>query len=129
MVLTDPLTGLYNRRFLEQHLAIEIERSRRQHYQLSVLMLDLNKFKQINHRYGHTAGDLALKQFAGHLKKAIRSSDLPVRMEGDKFLVLFPECSPEYVPHGFVPVEQAASRVAQTDDCNLFFCWLDRMPT
>ncbi|MFB3094619.1 MAG: GGDEF domain-containing protein, partial [Candidatus Acidiferrales bacterium] len=97
LVLTDPLTGLYNRRFLEQHLVVEIARSRRQDYLLSVLMLDLNDFKQINDCYGHSAGDLVLTHFAIHIRKAIRSSDIPVRMGGDEFLVLLPECRPEQV--------------------------------
>jgi len=97
LVLTDPLTGLYNRRFLEQHLVVEIARSRRQDYLLSVLMLDLNDFKQINDCYGHSAGDLVLTHFAIHIRKAIRSSDIPIRMGGDEFLVLLPECRPEQV--------------------------------
>ncbi len=97
LVLTDPLTGLYNRRFLEQHLVVEIARARRQDYLLSVLMLDLNDFKQINDCYGHSVGDLVLIQFAVHIKKAIRSSDIPVRMGGDEFLVLLPECRAEQV--------------------------------
>ena len=88
----DPLTGLCNRRFAERHLELEIARSQRYGHPLTVLLIDLNKFKQINDRYGHPAGDLVLKKFAEHLKKAIRGSDLAVRIGGDEFMVLLPEC-------------------------------------
>jgi diguanylate cyclase (GGDEF)-like protein len=93
----DVLTGLYNRRFGEQRLAAEAERSRRYGHALTVLALDLNDFKQINDRYGHPAGDLVLKEFAGRLTAAVRVSDVPVRMGGDEFLVLLPECPVEQV--------------------------------
>jgi len=93
----DSLTGLYNRRFAEQRLAAEADRSRRYGHPLTVLAIDLNDFKQINDRYGHPAGDLVLKEFAERLNSAIRVSDLAVRMGGDEFLVLLPECPPEQV--------------------------------
>jgi diguanylate cyclase (GGDEF)-like protein len=93
----DALTGLYNRRFGEQRLAAEAARSRRHGHPLTVVALDLNNFKQINDRYGHPAGDLVLKEFAVRLNSAIRVSDLAVRMGGDEFLVLLPECPAEQV--------------------------------
>ncbi len=65
----DPLTGLCNRRFAERHLALEAARSQRNGHPLTVLLIDLNKFKQINDRYGHPAGDLVLQKFAEHLRK------------------------------------------------------------
>jgi len=92
LALSDPLTGLYNRRFAKQRLAVEVARSGRKRYPLTVLMLDLNGFKQINDRYGHSTGDLVLKEFAEHLNKSIRGSDFAMRMGGDEFLVLLPEC-------------------------------------
>ena len=98
LALVDPLTHLYNRHFLVQHLDLEIARARRQDYPLAVVMFDLNDFKQINDRHGHSAGDLALHQFAARLKKAIRNSDLPIRLGGDEFVVLLPECNPEHIP-------------------------------
>jgi diguanylate cyclase (GGDEF)-like protein len=98
LAIIDPLTELYNRRFAEEHLAIEIARASRQGYALTALMLDMNGFKAINDDYGHAAGDAALQEFARHLKRCFRSSDLPVRMGGDEFLVLLPECSAEQVP-------------------------------
>ena len=97
--MLDPLTGLYNRQFLEQHLATELARSRRHGYPMNVLMVDLNNFKQINDHYGQSTGDAVLKEFADRLKKSIRSSDLAVRMGADEFLVLLTESSLERVPH------------------------------
>jgi len=94
----DPLTGLHNRRVAEQNLELEISRSGRHDYPLTVLALDLDSLKQVNDKYGHGAGDLVLKAFSARLKKAIRSSDLPARMGGDEFLVILPECHPELVP-------------------------------
>jgi diguanylate cyclase (GGDEF)-like protein len=93
----DPLTGLYNRRLAERRLKGEVSRSQRYGHPLTVLVIDLNGFKQINDRYGHAAGDLVLRLFAERLNSAIRASDLAVRMGGDEFMVMLPECQPEQV--------------------------------
>ncbi len=93
----DALTGLYNRRFDKQRLAAEAARSRRHGHPFTVVALDLNSFKQINDRYGHPAGDHVLKEFAARLNGAVRVSDLAIRMGGDEFLILLPECPPEQV--------------------------------
>ncbi len=98
LAIIDPLTELYNRRFAQEHVPIEIARASRQGYALTALMLDLNDFKAINDRHGHAAGDAALREFAHQLKHCFRSSDLPVRMGGDEFLVLLPECPSDRVP-------------------------------
>jgi len=98
LAMVDPLTGLYNRRFAEQRLAAEVDRSKRYGRPLTVLVLDLNDFKQINDRHGHLAGDMVLKEFGQRLSRSIRVSDLAVRMGGDEFLVVLPECPPEQVP-------------------------------
>jgi GGDEF domain-containing protein len=95
LAIFDPLTGLYNRRFGEPRLAAEVARARRKGSSLTLLLLDLNEFKQINDRYGHAAGDLVLKEFARHLNSAIRGSDLVVRMGGDEFMVVLPDCQAE----------------------------------
>jgi diguanylate cyclase (GGDEF)-like protein len=99
LAMLDPLTGLHNRRFAEERLAAEVARTERHGHSLTALMLDLNAFKQINDRYGHFAGDLALKEFAHRLIKAIRGSDLAVRIGGDEFLVVLPECPFGQVQH------------------------------
>lgn len=93
----DPLTGLYNRRFADQRLAEEVARSQRHGHPLSVMVMDLNRFKQINDQFGHIAGDTVLKCFAERLKKAVRYSDLPVRSGGDEFLVILTDCRVDQV--------------------------------
>ena len=95
LAMIDPLTGLYNRRFAEQRLATEVARSERKGHPLTVLTLDLNNFKEINDTYGHLAGDQVLQEFAAHLNRIIRGTDLAVRLGGDEFLVLLPECTVE----------------------------------
>src|SRR6267142_1917402 len=95
LAMVDPLTGLYNRRFAMQRLASEVARSERRGHPLTVLTLDLNDFKQINDMHGHPAGDQVLQEFATHLNRVIRGSDLAVRLGGDEFLVLLPECTLE----------------------------------
>jgi len=95
----DSLTGLYNRRFIEQRLMEEASRSHRYGHPFSLLLFDLNDFKHINDVHGHPAGDLVLKTFAARLRSELRASDLPARVGGDEFLVLLPECPEEQVPH------------------------------
>ncbi len=95
--ILDPLTGLHNRRFGEQRLAEEIARSERNGDSLAVLLFDLDYFKEINDQFGHAAGDAALKQFSRQLKRAIRACDIPVRIGGDEFLIILPECPREKI--------------------------------
>lgn len=93
LAMIDALTGLYNRRFAKQRLAAEVARSARKGHPLTVLLLDLNEFKHINDTYGHAAGDLVLQEFAAALNRVVRSGDLAVRMGGDEFLLILPECN------------------------------------
>lgn len=97
MALLDPLTGLFNRRYIEQRLEDEIARSQRHGRPLSVIMFDLDEFKQVNDTYGHSAGDALLRAFADRLSRATRGSDASGRYGGDEFLVVLPECKPENV--------------------------------
>lgn len=99
LAVLDPLTGLHNRRSGEQRLAEEISRAQRHGRPLTVLLLDLNGLKHLNNKFGHAAGDELIRQFAARLNKATRGSDLAVRLGGDEFLVLLPECKPEEVRH------------------------------
>jgi diguanylate cyclase (GGDEF)-like protein len=73
-------------------------RAERHNYALTVLMFDVNGLKMINDRYGHSAGDLALREFAAALRKAVRSSDIAARMSGDEFLAIVPECTAQGWP-------------------------------
>ena len=92
MAMFDPLTGLFNRRFGEDRLQAEITRSFRHGYPLTILLFDLDDFKQINDTYGHAVGDAALKNFADQLLRISRRSDLAVRLGGDEFLLVLPDC-------------------------------------
>jgi diguanylate cyclase (GGDEF)-like protein len=94
LALVDPLTGLYNRRFAERRLKAEIARCQRKGYDLTLVMFDLNFFKQINDRYGHAAGDAVIREFASRLTTAIREADVAARLGGDEFLLLLTECDP-----------------------------------
>jgi diguanylate cyclase (GGDEF)-like protein len=92
LAIIDPLTNLYNRRCGEQRLTEEITRSHRHSTPLTVLLLDINNLKRVNDTLGHPAGDELIKHFAHRLQRAIRGSDVAVRLGGDEFLVLLPEC-------------------------------------
>lgn len=89
---TDPLTGLYNRRQYEMLFQHEIGRSRRRDSSLSVGILDLDDFKQVNDTYGHTAGDEVLRRVADVCRKNLRAIDIVGRLGGEEFIILMPEC-------------------------------------
>jgi two-component system cell cycle response regulator len=94
--ITDALTGTYNRRYLMEQLPRELERCRRYAYPLSVLMCDIDHFKQINDVRGHAAGDEVLQQFAARAQKSIRgNSDWVARYGGEEFIVILPETAYE----------------------------------
>jgi diguanylate cyclase (GGDEF)-like protein len=95
MSILDPLTGLYNRRFGETRLREEMAEADKSGDPLLLLALDFDHFKEINDQYGHHVGDLALKKFARRLQRAIRACDVPIRVGGDEFLVILPQCPPD----------------------------------
>jgi two-component system cell cycle response regulator len=97
LAVLDPLTGLYNRRYCDDRLKAEIQRVQRNRLPLIAVLVDLDNFKDLNDRFGHPAGDLVLKEYSRNLNKTIRGSDFAVRMGGDEFLLVLPECPPEYV--------------------------------
>lgn len=101
----DQLTGLYNRRSGEQRLAQEISRAQRHGRPLTILLMDIDGLKQVNDTHGHAAGDTALKGFADRLQRAIRGSDLAVRLGGDEFMALLPECRADEVRHVLARIE------------------------
>jgi two-component system cell cycle response regulator len=91
LALTDPLTGLFNRRYMETHIGTLVERSAARGKSLSVLVLDIDYFKSINDTFGHDAGDDVLREFAERLKASIRGIDLACRHGGEEFVVVMPD--------------------------------------
>ena len=91
MVNIDPLTGVYNRRFLQFYLEKELQRNKRDKTVLSLLFIDIDSFKKLNDTYGHLAGDEVIKEITSVVSDSIRSADSLFRFGGDEFLVLLPK--------------------------------------
>jgi diguanylate cyclase (GGDEF)-like protein len=89
--ITDPLTGLLNRRYIEERLGEEINRAARSNEPVSFLMIDVDEFKSYNDKFGHPAGDEALRIIGGVLKDALRGADVAARYGGEEFSILLPE--------------------------------------
>ena len=92
--LHDPLTGLYNRRYLDETIGRELVRSARNKQPIGIVMCDLDHFKLINDTYGHLAGDEVLRVFAGLLRKYSRGSDIVCRFGGEEFVLFLPDMPP-----------------------------------
>ena len=99
----DSLTGLYNRRYMQEFLERELHRARRRRRPLAVMMLDLDNFKHYNDTFGHPAGDEVLRLVGDTLLRAVRTDDLACRYGGEEFSVILPECS----------LQQAAARAEE----------------
>lgn len=95
MAVTDSLTGLHNRRYLDTHMPVLLSRAMGRERPLSVIMLDFDYFKRINDQYGHDAGDDVLREFATRLRKNIRGMDLMCRHGGEEFVVVLPDTDME----------------------------------
>jgi diguanylate cyclase (GGDEF)-like protein len=93
LAITDGLTGLYNHRHFQDTLEKELRRSEREFKSLSLLLLDLDHFKQYNDRFGHTEGDAALRRVSGLVMKSIRATDVAFRYGGEELAVLLPSCT------------------------------------
>ena len=91
----DPLTGLYNRRYMEETFDREIQRAIRKQQPLSVIMADIDGFKNINDTIGHVLGDKALVKVSAFFMKSIRASDVACRFGGDEFCLILPDCTQE----------------------------------
>jgi two-component system, cell cycle response regulator len=95
LAVTDPLTGLNNRRYLDNHLNVLFNRSMARGRPLSVLITDIDRFKHVNDTYGHDGGDQVLKEFANRVRSTVRGADLACRYGGEEFVVVMPDTSPE----------------------------------
>ncbi len=107
LAITDPLTGVYNRRYFLDQAAQECQRAQRYHHPTSLIMMDLDHFKQINDSFGHTAGDQVLRFVIAACRENLRAADLLARFGGEEFIILLPE----------TPLEQAhliAERIRQS---------------
>ncbi|MBS3813614.1 PAS domain S-box protein, partial [Candidatus Bipolaricaulota bacterium] len=93
--IRDPLTGLYNRRYLNETLTKEIERGERYTHPISFLMIDINRFKEINDTYSHNVGDRVLEDIGKLLRENVRDTDTVFRYGGDEFLIMMPETNGE----------------------------------
>ena len=91
MAITDGLTGLYNRRYMESHLSALVEQAASRGKPLTALVLDIDYFKAINDTHGHDAGDDVLREFAARVRKSIRGIDLACRYGGEEFVIIMPE--------------------------------------
>ena len=91
--IRDPLTNLYNRRYMEESLDREVRRAARHHLALAVIVIDLDRFKTYNDSFGHDVGDLVLKIVAQFLHDQVRSEDIACRQGGDEFLLILPYAS------------------------------------
>jgi len=93
--IRDPLTGLFNRRYMEETLEREVRRARRGTRPMGVLMLDLDRFKQLNDTSGHEAGDAFLREMGELLQRSLRREDIACRYGGEEFVVVLPDASLE----------------------------------
>jgi diguanylate cyclase (GGDEF)-like protein len=109
--LTDPLTGLPNMRSMLVHLARELSRAERLRAEVSLLVMDLNDFKEINDSFGHHVGDRALREIAGVLRVAIRPYDICVRYAGDEFIVVLAGCGREEAENKKLELQETVDRL------------------
>ena len=110
MAVTDPLTGLYNRRYANTHMDAMIGRASAASQGLAAMVLDLDRFKSINDSFGHGAGDEVLREFARRLRETVRGVDLVSRMGGEEFLVVMPDIQPGHAEGVAERVRDAVER-------------------
>jgi diguanylate cyclase (GGDEF)-like protein len=109
--LTDPLTTLPNTRFMFMHLTRELSRAERLKSEVSLLVMDLDNFKEINDTYGHHVGDRALRDVAAALRTGIRPYDICVRYAGDEFIVVLSGCNGEEAERKRLELQRAVDAI------------------
>jgi diguanylate cyclase (GGDEF)-like protein len=112
LAIRDPLTGLYNRRFMEEELGRQLSHVRQLGQPLAVAMLDLDHFRQYNERHGHLAGDLALQSLAILLQGFRQEGDVPCRYGGEEFVLIMPAAT---AAQAIARLEPLRRRLAETD--------------
>ena len=110
LAIRDPLTGLYNRRYMQEFLDREIHRSRRSERPLSLMMIDIDCFKRYNDTFGHPAGDDALRLVGDALRRSVRAEDLACRYGGEEFVLILPECP---LPQAAIRAEEVRTRLEE----------------
>lgn len=109
--IRDPLTGLYNRRFLEETMAIEEHRARRDGSTIGLVMIDIDHFKRFNDSYGHAAGDAVLRGIGSLLRAHIREGDIPCRYGGEEFTLILPQTTLETARARAEQLRESAARL------------------
>jgi diguanylate cyclase (GGDEF)-like protein len=109
--IRDPLTGLFNRRYLEESLQREVARAERTARPLALLMLDVDHFKRFNDSYGHEAGDAVLRALGRLLRQSVREGDIACRFGGEEFVVLLPEATLETAQERAERIRDEARRI------------------
>ncbi len=110
LAITDGLTGLYNRRYMESHLASLVEEATHAGKPVSLLIFDIDYFKSVNDTHGHPAGDAVLKEFAQRIQQNVRGVDLACRLGGEEFVVVMPDTDLSYA---FMVAERLRQKVAE----------------
>ncbi len=109
--IRDPLTGLFNRRYMEEVLALEMSRAVRKQYPIGIIMADIDHFKRFNDTHGHAAGDAVLVQVGNLLRTHVRSSDVTCRYGGEEFILILPEASREITQIRAEQMREASSQL------------------
>lgn len=111
LATTDSMTGLYNHRFFQEQMVLQIENAKRYDSKFSLLLIDIDFFKKFNDTYGHQAGDAVLKQVSDLLRKSVRTSDIVARYGGEEMTIILPNNDFE---HALAAAEKICAKIAET---------------